>query len=181
MLLMECHYDQPEAGMIVKQALETILPPDPDQAVFLCIGSDRHILDSFGPLTGSLLQEGCGVLHVYGTLNQPLHAGNLVAQLDSINSRHFKCTKIAVDASAGRQEELGLVRLRDEPLLPGRALLKKLPPLGNYTITGVLSLKGQGRFKNPQDVRLNTVYKMARLVSQAVASFYDIKAAEPSV
>ncbi len=172
MLLMECHIDNQDAGIIIKQAMEAVLPPDPGQAVFLCIGSDRHILDCFGPLTGSLLGEGLPGAHVYGNLDKPLHAGNLVSELDSINMRHVKHTKFAIDASAGAQEELGLIRLRDEPLLPGRALLKKLPPLGHYSLTGVLSLKGQGRFKNPQDVRLNTVYRMARLVSQAVASFY---------
>jgi hypothetical protein len=95
-------------------------------------------------LTGSLLQEGCGGLHVYGTLNQPLHAGNLVAQLDSINQGISSAPKLPLmlGRKAGRTR---LVRLRDDRS-SWACLVEKTAALGNYTISG-LEPEGQGRLK----------------------------------
>lgn len=174
MLLMDCHHNDPQAPELINGLMEKLLPPDIKQVVFLCVGSDRHILDCLGPLTGSLLQEDIPSLAVYGSLDKPLHAGNLMSELGSINRRHPDSIHFAVDASAGAPSELGALRLRDEPLIPGKALLKRLPPLGHYSLTGVLSLKGRGRFKDPQVSSLNPVYQMARLIAQAVGSYYRV-------
>ncbi|MEQ8174761.1 MAG: spore protease YyaC [Syntrophomonadaceae bacterium] len=172
MLLMDCHHNDPQAPELLNGMMKMLLPPEIERAVFLCVGSDRHILDCLGPLTGSLLQEAIPALAVYGTLDKPLHAGNLMSELGAINQQHPESIHFAVDASAGAPSELGALRLRDEPLMPGKALLKRLPPLGHYSLTGVLSLKGRGRFKDPQVSSLNPVYQMARLIAQAVQSYY---------
>lgn len=172
MLLMDCHHNDLEAPELLNGLMKTLLPPDIERAVFLCVGSDRHILDCLGPLTGSLLQEAVPTLAVYGTLDKPLHAGNLTSELGNINRQHPDSIHFAVDASAGAPSELGALRLRDEPLMPGRALLKRLPPLGHYSLTGVLSLKGRGRFKDPQVSSLSPVYQMARLIARAVRGYY---------
>lgn len=174
MLLMDCQHNHPEAPEQLKGLMKMLLPPDIERAVFFCVGSDRHILDCMGPLTGSLLQNSVPNLAVYGTLDKPLHAGNLMSELGHINRQHPDSVHFAVDASAGAPSELGALRLRDEPLMPGKALLKRLPPLGHYSLTGVLSLKGRGRFKDPQVSSLNPVYQMARLIVQAVQSYYII-------
>ena len=48
------------------------------ELVFLCIGSDRITGDSLGPLIGYQLSPYCSrVFHVYGTLDDPVHALNL--------------------------------------------------------------------------------------------------------
>lgn len=176
--MMECRYDEPRAQGYIQQTLKGILPPLKTDVVFLCIGSDRHILDCLGPLTGSLLQDKDLDLNVYGTLEMPLHARNLMARLEPILVKHPGALHMAIDASAGGADELGLLRLRDEPLVPGKALLKSLPPLGHYSLTGVLSLRGQGRFKSPPASSLNPVYQMARLISQAVEACYN-EASDP--
>ncbi|MFR3322802.1 MAG: DUF1256 domain-containing protein [Lachnospiraceae bacterium] len=62
-----------------------MLPP-----VILCIGTDRLIGDSLGPLTGSLLQRAHCPLPVYGTLAQPVHALNLADFLAEIRRTHLK-------------------------------------------------------------------------------------------
>lgn len=172
MLLMDCHHNDPGTSELLNGMMEKLLPPDIEQVVFLCVGSDRHLLDCLGPLTGSLLRESVPSLAVYGTLDKPLHAGNLMSELGYINCQHPDSIHFAVDASAGALSELGALRLRDEPLMPGKALLKRLPPLGHYSLTGVLSLRGRGRFKDPQNSSLNPVYQMARLIVQSVSRYY---------
>lgn len=48
------------------------------ELVFLCIGSDRITGDSLGPLIGYQLSPYCSrIFHVYGTLDDPVHALNL--------------------------------------------------------------------------------------------------------
>ena len=57
--------------------------------VILCIGTDRMIGDSLGPLVGSLLaRKRKARLLVYGTLSQPVHALNLDETLNEIKKKH---------------------------------------------------------------------------------------------
>src|SRR4051794_9429675 len=53
--------------------------------VFVCIGTDRSTGDSLGPLVGSFLEEkDISSFHVYGTLDEPIHAVNLNDRLREI-------------------------------------------------------------------------------------------------
>ena len=55
------------------------------ELVFLCIGSDRITGDSLGPLIGYQLSPYCSrVFHVYGTLDDPVHALNLPDRISYI-------------------------------------------------------------------------------------------------
>ena len=57
------------------------------ELVFLCIGSDRITGDSLGPLIGYQLSPYCSrVFHVYGTLDDPVHALNLPDRISYILS-----------------------------------------------------------------------------------------------
>ena len=59
------------------------------ELVFLCIGSDRITGDSLGPLIGYQLSPYCSrIFHVYGTLDDPVHALNLPDRISYIHSRH---------------------------------------------------------------------------------------------
>ena len=71
MVLFSKHYT--EAGVavqlqaVINDALKDITGPP----VILCIGSDRHVLDCFGPLTGSMLNQAGISVPVYGDLDHP--------------------------------------------------------------------------------------------------------------
>ena len=72
------------------------------ELVFLCIGSDRITGDSLGPLIGYQLSPYCSrVFHVYGTLDDPVHALNLPDRISYIHSRHPEALLVAIDASLG--------------------------------------------------------------------------------
>lgn len=101
----------------------TILPP-----VILCIGTDRLIGDSLGPLTGSLLQRAHCPLPVYGTLAQPVHALNLADFLAEIRRTHPNSPVIAIDASLGPDSRIGCLTLRPHGLQPAPVSINALPP-----------------------------------------------------
>ncbi len=49
-----------------------------EDIIFICIGSDRITGDSLGPLIGhQLSRQSWKNIHVYGTLDYPVHALNL--------------------------------------------------------------------------------------------------------
>lgn len=173
MIIAEGHYT--EEGIIERLAngLHVILSESSRTPLFLCIGSDRHILDSFGPLTGSLLKDKIPHLNVYGTLQAPLHARNLVSSLPSIYRLYPARMEVAIDASLGNEKDLGVIRIRQGPLLPGKAMSKRLPPLGHISITGIVGTHSDKKHLPSNSGSLSPVYGMAWAVSEAVWKWYN--------
>ena len=58
-------------------------------AVILCIGTDRSTGDALGPLIGTHLSRlNLPQLHVYGTLDEPVHATNLDDKISNSSNNH---------------------------------------------------------------------------------------------
>jgi putative sporulation protein YyaC len=82
-----------------------IKKPDYTEIVIVCIGTNRYSGDSLGPLVGSRLFErfeGHGLVHIYGTLDKPIHALNIHKTIDHIAIKHRRPYVIAVDACLGQ-------------------------------------------------------------------------------
>ncbi|SES38844.1 spore protease YyaC [Salipaludibacillus aurantiacus] len=156
------------AGKMTKEIINN-LPEQPGPVVVVCIGTDRSTGDSLGPLTGTLLSERRPRhLHVYGTLEEPVHAKNLEKYLALINKNHPDAFIIAVDACLGRVTSIGSIVIADGPLKPGAAMNKNLPETGNMHIAGIVNAGGMMEFLVLQTTRLNLVLKMARKLAEAL-------------
>lgn len=130
--------------------------------VFLCIGSDRATGDSLGPIIGQkLIKRHSRNLHVYGTLEQPVHAKNLEMTLKDIHMYFMNPYIIAIDASLGKASHIGYFTLAEGPLKPGAGVGKTLPPVGNLHITGIVNLSGVMEHSLLQTTRLHTVMLLA--------------------
>ena len=73
------HYEQDAIDRIANE-LFAFIPSTLNNRpiVFVCIGTDRSTGDSLGPLIGTLLVEkNIHPFHVYGSLENPIHALNL--------------------------------------------------------------------------------------------------------
>ncbi|WP_246316560.1 spore protease YyaC [Planococcus glaciei] len=160
-----------EMGLLIAK-LKTIFAEAEEQqreVVFLCIGSDRYIGDSLGPLIGSMLLES-GISHsVYGTLEEPVHAFNLKVALKDIHRQNSNPLVISIDASLGTKEQVGNVLFNEGPLVPGKALEKMLPEVGDYHFQGIVNYLDpfpSSQFLN--DTRLHTVMKLAKLITEII-------------
>ena len=132
------------------------------ELVFVCIGSDRITGDSLGPLVGhSLSRQGLSSAYVYGTLSNPVHALNLRETIEEINLRHPDSLVIAVDASLGTRKHTGCLTISRGALEPGLGVKKKLPPVGDISITGIVNSAGNFDHFNLQTTKLSTVVRMA--------------------
>ncbi|WP_407306067.1 spore protease YyaC [Desulfosporosinus sp. SB140] len=141
--------------------------------VILCIGTDRSTGDALGPLIGTQLTRlKLPQLHVFGTLDDPVHATNLVETIRIIEETYNSPFIIAVDACLGRMDSVGCITLADGPLKPGAGVHKQLPEVGEAHMTGIVNVGGFMEFMVLQNTRLNLVYKMSENISSLITHSY---------
>jgi putative sporulation protein YyaC len=140
--------------------------------IFLCIGSDRSTGDSLGPLVGHKLQYlSRNNIYVYGTLENPIHAKNIATTLDKINCKFINPYIIAIDSCLGSMNNIGKIFIQKKPLMPGLALNKKLPPVGEMSITGIVNISSSFDFLVLQNTRLHIVMNLAESISRGIYYF----------
>lgn len=139
------------------------------EVVVLCIGSDRSTGDALGPLTGSKLKLLNVFPHIYGTLDDPIHATNLETRLQAIHDSVSQPFVLAVDACLGKLENVGFVTLGHGSVKPGAAVNKNLPAVGNAYITGIVNVGGFMEHMVLQSTRLNLVMRMADTIAHGIS------------
>lgn len=137
--------------------------------VFVCIGTDRSTGDALGPLTGTKLKLLQVASPIFGTLEEPVHATNLVDYMNIINSQFHRPFVIAIDACLGRLDNVGYLSLGRGSVKPGAAVKKDLPPIGDAYITGIVNVSGFMEHLVLQSTRLHLVMNMADTISRAIA------------
>lgn len=163
------HMDDAAAPAVIAAALQRCaagLIHQCDGLVALCIGTDRSIGDALGPLVGSRLHgalpEGVTVL---GTLDKPVHAGNLTDTLAWVARSFRRPLVLAVDACLGRAESVGYLTVGTGSLRPGAGVSKSLPPAGDVYLTGVVNVGGFMEYFVLQNTRLSLVMRMAQVAA----------------
>ena len=141
----------------------------------VCIGTDRSTGDALGPLVGTKLAEWRSVhdrIHVVGTLDEPVHAGNLRSAIDALGLvRPGMGHVLAVDACLGRVGSIGYITVGEGPLKPGAGVNKELPPIGDAYITGVVNVGGFMEYLVLQNTRLSLVIKMAEAIAHGIVTY----------
>lgn len=89
--------------------------------VFVCIGTNKLIADSFGPRVGEKLQialEGYPKIQVFGTMKEPVHLKNAKNVLARLNENK---PIILVDSAFGNKEEIGATYMNTGGVEIGKA------------------------------------------------------------
>jgi len=145
-----------------------ITPP-----VVLCIGSDKVTGDCFGPLVGDKLVKANNVsAFVYGTLDNPVTALNLVHTLAFVKLKHPSSYILAVDSSLGAKNEIGCFRVIADGIYPGAATGKKLPKVGDFSLTATVAALGNS--SNLYTVGLGFVNRLADKAASAITSCVNL-------
>lgn len=135
--------------------------------VLLCIGTDRVTGDCLGPLIGQSLIDS-PVYSIYGTLQNPVHAQNLDQTIDIILDSYKNPFIIAIDSCLGIEEHIGYITLSSLPLKPGQGVCKKLRPIGNLSITGIVDVFSKENLEVIQNTRLKTVFRLASFIKNGI-------------
>lgn len=140
--------------------------------IILCIGTDRCIGDSLGPIIGYKLKNiRSKYLYIYGSLSNPIHAKNIQDVISKINANFIDPYIIAIDACLGASQDVGKVIIKNAPIFPGLALNKGFPPIGDLSITGIVNVASNYEFTILQNTRLNTVMTLADCIHMGINDF----------
>lgn len=174
-------YTDPAASMKLTNRLTgtfKMLPAD-KRIVVVCVGTDRCTGDSLGPLSGSLLSKyRSSSFELYGTLEKPVHAMNLDDTLDRFVHATDNPFVIGIDACLGNASSIGMIHIGDGPLRPGAGVNKKLTPVGDIHISGIVNVGGLLGYQVLQNTRLHLVMSMASLIARSLFVAISISAAE---
>lgn len=145
--------------------------------VIVCIGTDKCIGDSLGPMVGTLLLRDNLPFRVYGTLRNPIHALNINKKLAYIRIRHPFSYIIAIDACIGDKNEIGNIYLRNSPVFPGKGVGKEIKSVGDISIVGMVDSEESDIKYSLYQLRLGFVMDMAETIVKGLrkALLYNIK------
>src|SRR5690625_390848 len=164
--LLKLQYEDTNLVAMMSNKILSWLPATPREYVVVCIGTDRSTGDSLGPLTGTFLTKlKPKHMTIYGHLHEPVHAKNLQDSIHHINNIHHRPFIIAIDACLGRKNSVGQIMTGAGPLIPGAALNKELPEVGDIFITGVVNVSGFMEYTVLQSTRLSIVVDMANQIA----------------
>lgn len=160
------NYKNSKASFLMSQTIISSLPKTPKNYVVVFIGTDRSTGDALGPIAGTLLKKTKpSYLKIYGDLHRPIHAQNIRHYINLIHNKYARPYIIAIDACLGRNHSIGDLITGSGPLLPGAALNKKLPAIGDLFLTGVVNLSGYMEYAILQNTRLSVVSDMAETIA----------------
>ena len=150
------------------EALEKTYDSDYSDIVIFCIGTDRSTGDCLGPLVGDKLKNmNLEDVHIFGSLNKPVHAKNLDSNIEKLSS-FSKPYIIAIDACLGKVDRIGYISTREGPLRPGAGVNKNLPAIGDISIVGIVNVSGFMETIVLQNTRLSLVMDMANIISNGL-------------
>lgn len=140
------------------------------EIILLCIGTDRSTGDSFAPMLGTLLskrKELKDKVKIIGTLQNPVHAKNLIEKMKELDIENSLI--IAIDACLGEKENIGNITITNGGITPGAALNKNLPLVGDISIAGIVNFSCKGmEFTILQNTRFVIVYDMVNKLELAI-------------
>lgn len=138
--------------------------------IFLCVGTDKATGDSLGPLIGYKLSKL--PLHkkisIYGTLENPIHAKNLLSSINNIYLKHNNPLIVAIDASLGKENFVNYINIGEGSIKPGAGIKKDLPYIGDIFITGIVNNNSILEVSTLQSTRLFNVMRMADIISSGI-------------
>ncbi len=149
--------------------LKDVLSKTSNEVIFLCIGSDRSTGDSLGPIVGTMLKEKNIPFPVYGTLQNPVHALNIKKVLKDIQDTHKEPFILGIDACLGDENQIGFIFFKEGSFIPGNALNKVLPSVGDYHMKAIVNyLNPMSPMQSLNNTRLYTVMKLAEIMAKII-------------
>lgn len=140
--------------------------------IILCLGSDKVIADSLGPIVGELLKTKYNInTPVFGSLNRTISSSNINEYYEHINKTFQNSSLLVIDAEIGKLEEYGNIKIKEGGITPFHNNFYK--PIGDISITGVvLGVYYQKLLLH--NTKLNFIYEMAKKIAQMVYEAYQI-------
>lgn len=142
------------------------------ETVFFCIGTDRVIGDSLGPITGTLIKQKYNDLNVYGELDETVTYENIRAKLDEINQKFNNPYIVAIDAALSTAENVGKIFIDNQGINFGESLGKNIGNIGNIGIKVVVGVDYNDailNFKTLQNTNMSEIIKLSKKTFEGIS------------
>lgn len=150
------------------------------QLIFLCVGTDRVIGDSFGPLVGYKLNQlffDETRISIIGNLQNTVSSNNIQKVIHNIEIKYENPFIIAIDAALSNNHNIGEVIVSGKKMNIGRGLYKKSTYIGDISIKGIVARNYKNsrcNFRILQNTSLNFIMNMANLVSKGIYNVINV-------
>lgn len=146
-----------------------------EKTIIVCIGTDKCIGDSVGPLVGSFLTNEDYSYPVIGTLDFPTHAVNIKTVLEDVYTDYPNHFVIAVDACIGHEDSIGDIQVKLGPVYPGKGVGKTLPKVGDISVVAAVDALDNCDVFSMRSIRLSFVMKLSEVIRDAFLYANNIK------
>lgn len=144
--------------------------------IFLCVGTDKVIGDTFGPIVGSLLiskQKNHFIpnMEVIGCLEKNIGFNQIHQQVEKVKLNYENPIIISIDSALGKKDNIGKIFVNDDGIIFGKSLDKKNNKVGDLGIRAVVGENKNNIEKNfgiLQNISLNSVLKLSNIVSKGI-------------
>ncbi len=133
--------------------------------VLLCLGTDRLLADSLGPLTADKLRERCYPAFIYGGLHSPITHQSAEFACDYIRTMHPYSPLIIIDSMAtSSQYRLGHIVVSKDYV----GAIQTLSLNADLYIYGITSILNNNMLKN---ARLDNIYTLSNALTSAFIQY----------
>lgn len=144
--------------------------------IFLCVGTNKIIGDSFGPLVGeNLLKlkiQKINNIHVLGNKKELVTYVNIEEKLNIIKTKYLNPCIIAIDSALGKTENIGKLVVLNKSMKLGEGIGRKEKNIGNISIKAIVNEKREIEKQN-YNMLESTPEKLIREL--AVITSYGIR------
>lgn len=142
--------------------------------VFVNIGTEKCIGDSFAPMLGSMLQDKLDIIRTYGTLDNTINGRNLIEELKQINEKYKDDFIIGVDVAFSDDHDdcNEDFIIREGSFKPGEGLGKThLPEVGDVYIKFCIKNDEESSLDSLRKPNIKEIYNRAK---KAANFIFDI-------
>lgn len=159
---------------------EKITGVEISKLIFLCIGTDRIIGDSFGPLVGyklNYLFKNEDNVEIIGNLENKICLHNIEKIMQDIKNTYEIPFVISIDAAFSNKMNIGEIVVSKNSINVGSGLNRKNIYVGDMSIKGVVSKNLNNpkyNFKSLQNAPLSLIMNMADSVAQGIRHVINV-------
>ncbi len=161
--------------------LSNLIKKETDKFVFVCIGTNRVIGDSVGPIVGSILKRNVKLnnkIKVLGDCKNNICYKDINKKVQIINKLYPENSLIIIDSALSSKENIGKIFVENKGLKYGEGLKKSNKTIGDISIKAVTGINFNNRFKNFQNLKnaaYSDVTNLAQFISEGIIQVIESK------